>query len=369
MIKKAIALKVLLISTITLSAQLDTAYSFFVAGHSYGQPGVNNKGLHPPFKGKFDYIKSNNKIEFGVLVGDIVSANPIEQDWIEVDLDLDTLGLPTYFAVGNHDMENRPVFESRYGDTYKAFINRGDLFIILDPNLDGWNISGNQLTFLKSTLNTHAAEVQNIFVFFHQLLWQEKDNEFNYIRGNSDAGRGENINFWTTVAPLFSNLKNETTFFAGDIGVSWASNVTYDKIGNLTFIATGMGDNDQDNFIIANVRADKTIEFEVVCLDELEINCLGELIDLAVVENLPLATNSRLETTLLTYPNPANNRINFSNNSSLINIQMFNTINEIIFNQNTTENYIDVSNIADGIYILKTNKNGIHNSSKINILR
>lgn len=369
MIIKVTTLTILLISTITLSAQLDTAYSFFVAGHSYGQPGVNNEGLHPPFKGKFDYIKSNNKIEFGILVGDIVSANPIEKDWIEVDLDLDKLGLPTYFAVGNHDMENRPVFESRYGNTYKTFINQGDLFIILDPNLDEWNISGNQLTFLKSTLNAHASEVQNIFVFFHQLLWVEPYNEFNYIRRNSSAGKGENINFWTTVAPLFSNLENETTFFAGDIGVSWASNVTYDKIGNLTFIATGMGDNDQDNFVIANVMADKTLEFEVVCLDELEINCLGELIDLAVVENLPLTNNSKLATKLLTYPNPASNRINFSNNSSLTNIQIFNTINEIVFNQNTTENFIDVSSIADGVYILKINKNGIQSSSKINILR
>ena len=115
---------ILLISNLPVNAQNDSLlYSFFVAGHTYGQPGVNNIGFHPPFKQRFSYIQSKPEIKFGVLTGDIVSPFPIAQDWDEIDIDIASLGLPIYFAVGNHDMENRPLFEYRYGDTYFDFIN------------------------------------------------------------------------------------------------------------------------------------------------------------------------------------------------------------------------------------------------------
>lgn len=143
--------KLLVIFILLFSINLKTIYaqySFFVAGHTYGQPGINNEGFHPPFKEKFEYIQSRGEIVFGVLTGDIVKPNPTEQDWDEIDADIIELGLPVYFAVGNHDMENRPLFESRYGITYYHFIYNSDLFIVLDPNIDGWNISGEQLVFL-----------------------------------------------------------------------------------------------------------------------------------------------------------------------------------------------------------------------------
>ena len=39
-------------------------YSFFVAGHVYGTPSRkdNNKGLHPPFKEKIDFINQQKKL-------------------------------------------------------------------------------------------------------------------------------------------------------------------------------------------------------------------------------------------------------------------------------------------------------------------
>ncbi|MCF8358761.1 MAG: metallophosphoesterase [Prolixibacteraceae bacterium] len=128
-------------------------YSFFVAGHTYGQPGVNNIGLHPPFKQKFSCIQSRSEIKFGILTGDIAAPVPTAKDWDEVDADIDSLGIPVYFAVGNHDMKERDLYEERYGDTYYHFIFNNDLFIVLDPNMNNWNISGKQLSFLKNVVN------------------------------------------------------------------------------------------------------------------------------------------------------------------------------------------------------------------------
>ena len=116
------------------------SYSFFIAGHTYGTPGVDNDGLHPAFKNKFDLIQSDGHIDFGVLTGDIVITGT-EQNWNEVDNDIIDLGLPVYFAAGNHDVTDRTLFESRYGQTYYSFVHQSDLFIVLDPNLDEWNIS------------------------------------------------------------------------------------------------------------------------------------------------------------------------------------------------------------------------------------
>ena len=82
------------------------------------------------------------------MTGDIVFPFPNAQDWDEIDAEIDTLDLPIYFTVGNHDMENCPLFESRCGIAYFDFIYNNDLFIVLDPDIDGWNITGSQLLFL-----------------------------------------------------------------------------------------------------------------------------------------------------------------------------------------------------------------------------
>ena len=126
---KGLLLIAIVVSCIQCKEPADTSYSFFVAGHTYGKPNVNNEGFHPPFKAKFDRIRNDAKIDFGVLTGDVVIyATP--QCWDDVDADIALLDKPIYFAVGNHDMKNRALFESRYGKTYQSFVHKNDLFII-----------------------------------------------------------------------------------------------------------------------------------------------------------------------------------------------------------------------------------------------
>ncbi|MFT5122318.1 MAG: hypothetical protein ACI9QL_004940 [Candidatus Omnitrophota bacterium] len=265
-----------------------TPYSFFVAGHTYGEPGVDNVGFHPPFRQKFGYLQSRPEIAFGVLTGDIVFTSTA-QNWDEVDADIESLNLPVYFAVGNHDISvgSRALFEDRYGSTYYSFTHQNDLFIVLDPNLNKWRITGAQLIFLRGILADKAADADNIYVFFHQILWREDDNPFSYIQWNSDAGRATSINFWTDVAPLFYDLPNKVWMFAGDLGAAWTTNVTYDQYKNLTFIATGMGDQDGENFIVVNVADDKSVEYDLICLSDTNTACLGSLESHLEVQYIP----------------------------------------------------------------------------------
>lgn len=257
-----------------------TPYSFYIAGHTYGEPGIDNIGLHPPFQNKFDFLNNDSLIQFGVLTGDIVWTST-EKNWTEVDSVLLEVEKPVYFAAGNHDLTNRDLYESRYGSTYRSFIHQSDLFVILDPNIDHWNISGDQLTFLKNELMNQADYVDNIFVFFHQLLWWEDDNIYKNITINSTQGRSDSINFYSEVLPLFTTLSKPVFMFAGDVG----ANPTGDEFmyhqynENITFIASGMGGNIRDNFIIIDVKEDKTVAFRLIALNGTDINALGRLED------------------------------------------------------------------------------------------
>ena len=210
------------------------------------------------------------------MTGDIVWTGT-EQDWNEIDRDIDSLGINVYFAAGNHDVTDRTLYETRYGDTYYCFKIYEDLFIVLDPNLDHWNISGEQLQFFNNTIIQQKDSCNIIFVFFHQLLWWEENNRYRNVIPNSYANRADSINFWTDVEPLLHGLDKPVILFAGDVGAgSWSADYMYHTYDNITLIASGMGEGEGDNFIIVQVHADKTIDYQLIALSG---NGLGNLTD------------------------------------------------------------------------------------------
>ncbi len=252
-------------------------YTFFVAGHTYGKPGQDNPGLYPVFEEKFELINQKTAT-LGFLTGDIVNVGT-EKNWNEVDSVLEQLYANVYYVVGNHDMTDRPLFESRYGKTYFFFLYQGDLFIALDPNIDHWNISGDQLSFLKQTIVDNADHVKNIFVFFHQLLWWEHGNKYENIKPNSFEGRADSINFWTEIEPMFHSLSNDVYMFAGDVGAAaWSADLMYDHYDNITFVASGMGEGVGDNFVFIHVR-NGNVSFELISLNTEDIHAMGNLED------------------------------------------------------------------------------------------
>lgn len=258
--------------------QKTEAYSFFVAGHTFGIYYMDNIGLHPPFMEKFTLIDDRN-IDIGFLLGDIVVVSN-EKNWNEVDSVLQYLDCDIYFAAGNHDVTDRPLYESRYGKTYFSFKHMGDLFIVLDPNIDQWNISGEQFVFLREVLEKESGLVRNIFLFTHQLIWWEKNNKYGNIRLNSHAGKADTTNFWTDIEPLLNALPNEVYMFAGDLGAAdWSDDYMYDNYDNITLIATGMGEGVGDNFIFIEVDETGKVGFELIALNGDDIHALGKLED------------------------------------------------------------------------------------------
>ncbi|MDD3859538.1 MAG: T9SS type A sorting domain-containing protein, partial [Bacteroidales bacterium] len=330
------------------------SYSFFIAGHVYGTPGVENVGFHPPFKAKFEYIQGREEIEFGVFLGDLVYWGS-EEKWDNVVAEFDTLGLPCYIAVGNHDMINPASFYAQFGDTtYYSFSYNNDLFIILDPNIDSWNISGEQLTFLQNTLSEQADSHDNIFVMMHQLLWWAPDNQYSGIILNSTAGRDDEINFWTEIEPLFHELDNQVIMCAGDVAATnYASDFMYDNYDNITYIATGMGYGVNDNFIIINISAEKEISYELICLNSEELYCFG------VLEDYEISLISNISTEEISlYPNPASDvfSIDFGNNTSNKEIFACNLNGEIVYNEiYGVENLISINtnSFASGVYFVE----------------
>ena len=240
----------------------DEGYSFYIAGHTYGKPGVKSNGLYDPFTEKFHMINNYPSMKFGFLLGDVV-RKASNDAWRLVKKDLDSLDsrIKNIVVPGNHDVGKgasnlkRDIFLQQFGKTFFSFEHEKDLFIILDANIDEWNISGEQLQFLKRSLPNKKDVINNIFIFSHQLIWQDtRKPEFKKIRPNSLEGRSKNLNFWDEVFPLLSDLVNDIYFFSGDIGASPnGSELFYTQYSNVKFVATGMGGGMRDNFLIVSV--------------------------------------------------------------------------------------------------------------------
>ena len=266
MLAKIVFLGVCLSLLSCTNKRKSNSYSFFVAGHVYGRPGTSERGLHKPFKDRLLRMDSTS-YSFGVLTGDMVQ-NGDSSEWSILYKDLDSLDVKTHFVLGNHDYKNPDLIEVMFPETYYSFFKKGDLHIVLDANIDRWNISGNQLTFLKETLNEKALVSDNIFVYSHQLLWWGKEKGYQKIRINSSEGRDSNINFWRDVEPLFTKLNNSVYFIAGDIGAAkWADDYSFDSYGNIKLISSGMGEGKGDNFLNVKVLESKEVILELIPLD------------------------------------------------------------------------------------------------------
>ena len=80
--------------------------------------------------------------------------------------------------------------------------------------------------------------------------------------------------------PFSLNSRTRFFMFAGDVGAaSWSSDFSYDKYKNISLISSGMGEEDGDNFVIINVHSDKTVSYDLICLEEGTLNCFGNLTD------------------------------------------------------------------------------------------
>lgn len=251
-------------------------YSFFTAGHTYGNPNSPQLGLYPPFTDFFETLNENPKMELGFLTGDVVNHSTPEY-WDAAQVDISKLDMPVYVVPGNHDIGDE--FLERFEKYYYSFKHNEDLFIILTPGLDDWNITGKQLEFLKNTIDINSPKVDNIFIFLHELIWWSPDNEYKDIAINYKPHYPGSSNWDDVVKPLLLSYSNSITIYAGDLGAtSQVSSVMYDQLDNITLIGSGMGGGKNDNVIITHVFKD-SISYELICIKGKEPGYMGKLED------------------------------------------------------------------------------------------
>jgi hypothetical protein len=251
-------------------------YSFFVAGHTYGNPITYQYGLHPPFSKQTVFLNKYPDLEFGVFTGDVVPF-PTQDYWDSARVDIDKFNVPIHIAVGNHD--KGPIFDSLYSSHYQFKIHN-DLFIILAPT--NWNIENDQKLFLESTLLENHSQVNNIYIFTHELIWWSPTNEFANIDINYLPNYPGNSNYWTDIFPTLDTLSNDVVLFAGDLGATQVvSPYLYHKSNNITYIANGMGSNKDDNIIMVSIDEEDLPHFKLLGLNAdlpFEIEKLDEFI-------------------------------------------------------------------------------------------
>lgn len=334
-----------------LNAQVDTVkYSFFTAGHTYGHPTAQNYGLHPPFVNIFPKINAYSKMEFGVLLGDVV-RDTTTLNWNAVINDIKKINMPVLIAAGNHDICME--FTQRFGPYYYSFINHNDLFIILTPSLGKWNIRGDQKNFLFSTIDSLADKVNNIFVMHHELIWWSPYNILNNIIINYIPDYPGETNFWTEIEPVFNNLPNKVFFFAGDLGATTqVSPFMYYSYDNITMLGTGMGGGVNDNFIITDVYND-TLIFNLFAVNYDDPTELGELTDYSFFNSI---IEEPVTFDVSVYPNPVIDYLVVKNNiTTEILIQVFDSYGKLLLFLNSQKNIntINFNNWSYGIYLVK----------------
>ncbi len=345
----------ILFQSVVVNAQNDTLlYSFFSAGHTYGSPNNPHYGLHYPFVDFIPEINNYSGMEMGFLTGDIVVSGTADY-WDSAQADINKLNMPVYLAAGNHDVGAE--FVKRFGDYYYGFIYRNDLFIVLTPSLDAWNITGDQLAFLQNTLDSAHAEVNNIFIFLHELIWWSPTNQYQHVEINYRPHYPGSTNFDTVVKPLLLSYSNSNniTLYAGDLGcTNSVSPYMYDHFGNVTLIGSGMGGGVRDNIMVTEVYHD-SVYYNLVAINGDDPKALGEIYDFSLN-----STGSKVKAGEFVdvYPNPAVSGSFYVNNKFLNRFDMY------IYNmqgkemgsekiQKKSVTKIDAGDLTPGIYFLQ----------------
>ena len=254
-----------------LNAQANRSYSFISAGHAYGAHEGENTGLHPALLQSL-HSGFDSTVEFMVFTGDIVNFSTAES-WLQVEKEVDSLSLRAYYVMGNHDDNQigNAVFEEKFGGLYYSFYFRGDLFIVLNSIEADRAISDNQLIFLKEQIEQASDSTGNVFIFFHELIWNSHE-KYKGVRSNSRSRHDQVLahsNYWEEVHPILMNKPGMRFFLvAGDVGGNPdAISAFYDQWDHITFLASGMGEVADENYLLVHVYENDSLDLELVPLN------------------------------------------------------------------------------------------------------
>ena len=240
----------------------DNNYSFLVTGHIYGAP--SKEFSQYPSSSILGSINNLNRLDskFLILCGDTFRKT---DDVLISNFTYsfaNNIKFPIFNAVGNHDVSDRQKYESYFGETYFDINYGNEIFIFLDTELKKQKDIDMQVNYFQKKINNVNLDdkVKNVFIISHKLIWAQLFPKYRAVfdNVNSIAGYNDQKYFAKDIINSLKIItKNKNVFwFSGDIGVSWSLPIFYhfDADLNLTFIANGIGDTDNDFIIKTDVK-------------------------------------------------------------------------------------------------------------------
>jgi hypothetical protein len=226
-------------------------FSFVVAGHTYGAHQGSNRGLYPRFLAA---LGRQEGVDFLVLTGDFV-REPDEEHFAAVTGELDALGIPAYLVLGNHDdgPRGRALLETRFGGTFYSFSLGSHLFVVLDSQRRPGSFDGEQRAFLDRRLGER--DWKSAFVFVHEVLWLGHEDYAGLDANFGDDPAYRQTGFWSGLFPVLESHPGVEIFLvAGDVGGRpGAVPAFFDRVGNVSLVASGMGEVEDENLLRVDV--------------------------------------------------------------------------------------------------------------------
>ena len=185
-----------------------------------------------------------------LLGGDLASSTSQDDATMDhIDSFFDFESESTLWTLGNHDVHTPSRISQYTGrERYYAWHDHGVTFIVLDTQLDNSSITGDQLQFFESVVDTiqisHA-----LILMTHKLIWMYENEDLesqindvsNGILGECDYCLNPN-NFYEDLYIPLSEVHErgvKVTCIAGDIGKK-VSQFQYRDDNGIQFLASGI---------------------------------------------------------------------------------------------------------------------------------
>lgn len=239
-----------------------TAFQLLVAGHIYGTQLGDDRIPAETLTASLPELKTED-ISMLVSLGDMVShAEKEDFDILDKTL-LNAVPFPVFNTVGNHDVRDRQLYESRYGaGTYYSFRYGPVQMIFLDTELTTCEIDDTQRAMVETALESALADaqVQEIFIFMHKTLFFKNDALHAVESYNAGPNSWECYGSDTFARLMEQRIepasqKKPVYLFAGDVG-AWGNLSPYYETaqdGRLTMVMTGLGDLPSDAAVLVAV--------------------------------------------------------------------------------------------------------------------
>lgn len=241
---------------------------FIVVGHAYGSHHLHNKGLDDRV---ISFFKSKNlPPETPIfLTGDFIRKCN-KNNWDILSSEFEELNISPFLIRGSHERKSfcTKKIKERHGSINYSFETNGSLILVSDT------VNKNR-TFSKKKISNIDKELQkttsnNVFIFTHHLVWLSDQSRYGIVRANhgSRGNKIEKSNYWPDVHPMLTKYPDKNIYIiAGDVGGRPdAIAAHYDKVENVTFIASGIGEISYNAALIISISANE-INFTLESLE------------------------------------------------------------------------------------------------------